>query len=106
MTITAETLDSIHTLYRDFSGVLWALPCPMDEGEEPPVQPGASARSWLWLGTPGNFGRMTWDEECLVQDFIADAVEGGWLPFRKGEWITRARGCSWLSAATRSIRNF
>lgn len=98
MTITAETLASIHTLYRDCTGTLWGLPVPMEGGEAPPAIPGASVRSWLWLGTHDNLGRMADDERDLVEEFIWSAAEGNYLPYDAGEWISRREGQPWSSA--------
>lgn len=102
MTITAEVIESVCTLYRDCTGTLWGLPVPMEGSERPPARPGDSVRSWLWLGTPDNFGRMTEDERDLVEEFIWTAAEGGFLPYAAGEWFSRPEGRPWLSASTSS----
>lgn len=106
MTITPEKLASIKVLYRRSDSLcLYGIPYKMREGQQPgdlwrgrtipdtvkaaqgwygaTISAPGPREDWIWLGSPGWWGRMTGPEILLVKQWLSERAD---IPGNPNEW--------------------
>lgn len=86
-----KSLNEIQVLFRSGTEQLYGIPYSMHSGN-PQQHPrelldAGTTQDWVWLGSPGWWGHMTYEEISRIQQFLKTV--GDWVPNDPFSWIAR-----------------